>query len=208
MIVSDSQRLLFVHVQKTGGLTIQAALKAALPDAHQPEGLPDGRHATYQAALTAHPEWADYFSFGFVRNPWARLYSWHSMIMRRKAAAEAGNQTMARRLNNMEFWATVASELTAFESFVMRGPDMFERLRTPQLGYLTSDGRQVSFIGRVEHFDDDVDSAFRSAGLPTPEREQRNAGPPTDYRPHYTAEMRERVAELFAVDIETFGYRF
>ena len=208
MIVSASHRVLFVHVQKTGGLTVQAALKASLEDAVQPEGLPDGRHARLDAALTAHPEWAEYFTFGFVRNPWARMYSWHAMIMRRKAVAEAGNKAMARRVANMEFWATVAAEMTDFETFVMRGPDEFERLRTPQVDYLTAGDRRADLIGRTERLDDDLAAVFTRLGLEPPAREQRNAGPPTDYRPHYTSATRERVAELFAADVEAFGYEF
>jgi hypothetical protein len=208
MIVSDAESVLFVHVQKTGGLTVQAALKSALPDAREPEGLADGRHATLSSALDAHPEWREYFIFGFVRNPWARLYSWHAMIMRRKAAAESGNATMARRLSNMEFWSRVATEMTDFETFVNDGPEEFERLRTPQLHYLTAGERRADLMGRTESLADDLGRAFERLGLAAPPQEQRNAGPPTDYRPFYTPEMRDRVAELFADDIAEFGYRF
>jgi hypothetical protein len=51
VIVSDSARVLFVHVQKTGGLTVQDLLRQALPDAAPVQGLGGGRHARRGAAL-------------------------------------------------------------------------------------------------------------------------------------------------------------
>jgi len=35
-----------------------------------------------------------------------------------------------------------------------------------------------------------------------------NAGPPDDYRQHYTPAARDRVAALFAEDLKAFGYEF
>jgi hypothetical protein len=207
VIGSASHRLLFVHVQKTGGLTVEAMLTKAIPDA-EPIRVPGGRHAHYADALAARPDLADRWSFGFVRNPWARMYSWHAMVLRRKAAAESGNETMARRMKKMEFWHRVGTEFPEFEDFVLRGPDEIDRLRTPQLDYLRAGDREVDFIGRTESLDDDIATVFAHVGLPAPEAERRNAGPPTDYRQHYTDAMRDRVAEIFASDIERFDYRF
>ena len=76
MMASDEQRVLFVHVQKTGGQSVEHLLRRHVPDARKVTGLQGAKHATYAAALRAHPELADYWSFGFVRNPWARLWSW------------------------------------------------------------------------------------------------------------------------------------
>ncbi|HEU5038461.1 MAG TPA: sulfotransferase family 2 domain-containing protein [Nocardioides sp.] len=208
MIASATHRLLFVHVQKTGGLTIEALLTDALADAEAIRDLPDGRHARLADALAARPALASYWTFGFVRNPWARMHSWHAMILRRKAAAEGGNKVMARRMRNMDFWRRVGEDYTDFEAFVLRGPDEFPRLRTAQLDYLRTPDREADFIGRTERLGQDVAEVFARFGLPEPAIEHRNAGPPTDYRVHYTDAMRDRVAEIFAPDIERFGYEF
>ena len=42
VLVSPSHRLLFIHVQRTGGLTVRNALLAALPDAYEVTGPTDG----------------------------------------------------------------------------------------------------------------------------------------------------------------------
>ena len=208
VIASASHRLLFVHVQKTGGLTVEALLKEVLDDAEAIRDLPDGRHANLAEALAARPELATYWTFGFVRNPWARLHSWHAMILRRKAAAESGNRVMARRMRNLDFWRRVGEDYTDFEAFVLRGPDEFPRLRMPQLDYLRVPGREADHIGRTERLAEDLSTVFDHFRLPEPRIARRNAGPPTDYREHYTDAMRDKVAEIYAPDIERFRYEF
>ena len=156
MIVSDSARVLFVHVQKTGGLTVQELLREALPDAAPVQGLGGGRHARLGAALKARPELTDYFIFGFVRNPWARMYSWYSMVQRRRESVDQGNEYVAEKLGRNHFWAKVMTDFPDFESFVLEGPREVKRLRVPQVRYLRARGRRADFIGRTETLDADV----------------------------------------------------
>ena len=61
MIVSHEARALFVHVQKTGGSTLQTVLLDRLPGAENVAGLPGAKHAHLGAALEAHPELAAYW---------------------------------------------------------------------------------------------------------------------------------------------------
>lgn len=79
--VSDSAKLIFLHNHKTGGQSIAKALRQVLPDVRAervfmyptPPGL----------CLRQELKWAgyeDYRVFGFVRNPWDRLVSWHAML--------------------------------------------------------------------------------------------------------------------------------
>jgi len=209
VIVSDSARVLFVHVQKTGGLTVQELLGEALPDAVPVQGLGGGRHARLGAALKARPELSDYFIFGFVRNPWARMYSWYSMVQRRRESVAAGNEYVAEKLGRNHFWAKVMTDFPDFESFVLEGPREVKRLRVPQVRYLRARGRRADFIGRTESLDADVREAFARIGLPPPaETPHNNAGPPDDYRRHYTPTAQNTVADLFAQDIKAFGYEF
>ncbi len=209
MIVSHSARVLSVHVQKTGGSTVDRLLDERLPDAEPVRGLPDGRHARLGAALRAHPELTDYWIFGFVRNPWARLWSWHAMILRRGAAADAGNADVAAYIARTRFWGRVLEEYRDFESFVLEGTQELRRLGTPQLQYLRYQDREADFIGRTEQLDVDVRVVLDRLGLAAPaEIPRRNAGPSQDYREQYTPAMRRRVAEAFAPDIERFGYEF
>lgn len=201
--------MLFVHVQKTGGLTVEQMLRDALPDATPVRGLGGGRHARLGLALRKHPEFADYFVFGFVRNPWARMWSWYSMVQRRRETADAGNEWVAGKLEKNHFWATVINEVPDFETFVMAGPDKIKRLGIPQLHFLRSGDRRADLIGRTETLETDIRVVFERLGLPAPEAApHHNAGPPDDYRQHYTPRMRDRVGTVFADDVAAFEYEF
>jgi hypothetical protein len=206
-MVSDAHRVLFVHVQKTGGQSIEHLLRRHVPDVRKVPGLPGAKHATYADALAKHPELADYWSFGFVRNPWARMWSWYQMIERRRATAEDGNAWVATRIERNDFWSGVLEHCPDFESFVMEGTQLFARLRRPQIDYLRDGDRAVSFIGRTELLGRDVGPVGERLGF-TPDLDQRNAGGGGDFRGHYTPAMRDRIATLFELDLRTFGYAF
>lgn len=209
VIVSHERRVLFIHVQKTGGSTLDELLLARLPGAERVSGLAGGRHSTWTQAVQRMPEVAEYTTFGFVRNPWARLYSWHAMVMRRRENAEAGNDSLARRIERARFWGGVVERHDDFESFVMKAPDEFSRLRRPQIDYLTHRGREADFIGHTESYDDDLSRLANTLEFELPEQIRRvNRGPRTDYRAHFTDDMAARVAAVFRADVERFGYEF
>jgi len=209
MMVSHELRMLFVHVQKTGGSTIDRMLEEAIPDVDYLQGLRGGRHAWLGAALKEHPELSEYFVFGFVRNPWARMYSWYAMMKRAEADAAAGVPKAVKQVNKNRFWKRVLPNYPDFESFVLRGPDEQRELRKPQIDYLRTKGRRADFIGRQERFDEDLMKVWDRLGLAWPgESLNVNRGPSTDYRQHYSDEMRDKVAEVFAKDCKRFGYEF
>ncbi|WP_370250040.1 sulfotransferase family 2 domain-containing protein [Nocardioides sp.] len=204
MIVSEERRFLFVHVQKTGGSSVSRLLLEHVPDAQRlDEQVHGGKHALMRTALRTRPDLAGHFVFGFVRDPWARLWSWHQMVHRRE-------ERVPERLQHNPFWRAVARDYADFERFVLEGPDVFRRLRTPQLDYLRFQGRRADFIGRTESLAADLDTVRDRLGLPDGVAvEHRNsARAPSDHRAQYTPAMRDRVAEVYAVDIAAFGYRF
>ncbi|WP_426244339.1 sulfotransferase family 2 domain-containing protein [Nocardioides sp. LHG3406-4] len=207
MLVSDAHRFLFVHVQKTGGVTIDGLLRPQLPDARSLDGMT--RHARLEQILTAEPGLGDYWIAGVVRNPWARLLSWWSMVERFRDLAEQGAPKAQAFLSGKGFLAVVAREYADFESFVLRGTHERPRLQTPQVAYLTTQARRADFIGRQETFDADVATIVARLGLPpVPQVPRVNASAPRDHRDAYTPHMRDRVAEVFAADVEAFGYSF
>ncbi|WP_162794370.1 sulfotransferase family 2 domain-containing protein [Nocardioides houyundeii] len=207
MLVSDAHRFLFVHVQKTGGVSVEHLLRSHLPEVRGIDGLT--RHARLGQILAAEPDLVDYWTVGFVRNPWARLVSWYGMVQRFRRLAEQGRPKAQRFLAGEGFMARVARDYADFDAFVLRGPDDWPRLRTPQVAYLTAEGRTADFVGRTESFDADVRTVMVRLGLsdqaPIP---RDNAAPPRDYRRDYSPLTRDRVAEVFAADLRAFDYTF
>jgi Sulfotransferase family len=208
MRVSDKYRLLFVHVQKTGGNTVRGLLNESLPDARNPYAvLP--KHARLGGILKAEPGLADYYIFGFVRNPWARMVSWWSMIQDAKSRADAGHPGAAERLRTNRFMRVVASSYETFDDFVLRGPDDMPRLGTAQVRYLSTPWRRADFIGHTENLRDDVAEVFDRLDLPLCEVPRANASTPRGpYQDFYTDATRAKVETVFADDVTAFGYTF
>lgn len=205
MRVSDSQRLLFVHIPKTGGATIERVIDNNVDDVRFERPR---RHDTLSQILDLEPDLSTYWIFGFVRNPWARMVSWWAMIAEAKASAEAGDESNIRKFETYPVWKAVR-DYPDFETFVTRGPDEVERLRTSQVGFLSTPGRCADFIGKTENMVDDVNVLRKRLSLrPVKKLPHRHRGSHGPYRDYYTSRTRDRIAGLFKDDIDEFGYEF
>ena len=136
MLISDSRKVLFVHVPKTGGVSVEETVKEACPDARKAR-VPIGRHATLGKIIKHEPQVIDYWTFGFVRNPWARMVSWYSMISAwdRRHGPRSGKPQDVKH-NSMrdgnDMWRAAAA-YSGFDEFVMRGTEELPRVGTPQI---------------------------------------------------------------------------
>ena len=208
MLISDAHRFLFVHVQKTGGSTIDRRLQEVLTDHRHVDATGIDRHARLGHLLVAEAALASYWTVGFVRNPWSRMLSWHRMGVRFREAAEAGEAWALDELAVNEFMRALV-DYDDFETFVMKGPDEWGRLRTPQVKYLTSRTRRADYVGRQETLEADMRGIFARLDLPWEPLVSRNVDAERpDYREVYTDAMRDRVGEIFARDVQVFDYVF
>ena len=207
MLISDSHRFLFVHVQKTGGSTIDNNLSASLGDVRRIAEA--HRHAPLERLLQLEPGLADYWTAGFVRNPWARMLSWWRMVERFREGAERGVERYLDHLQRNRFVAGIVEQHPDFESFVLHATDQHPRLRKPQVEFMNADGRSADFVGRQETLEDDLRVIYDHLGLEWVELQSVNIDPGRpDYRDVYTPATRDRIAELFAADLAAYGYEF
>ncbi|QWF24306.1 sulfotransferase family protein [Nocardioides sp. LMS-CY] len=207
MVISDAHRFLFVHVQKTGGSTIDHRLGEVLPDARAVDGLK--RHATLGGILRAEPGLRSYWTVGFVRNPFARLVSWYRMVDRFRERAEREPDWADRFGRKSPFIRSVARDYADLETFVLTGSEERVQLRTPQLRYLSTRTRRADLIGRQETLEADVRAMFARLDLPWQGLESKNVDQDRpDYRELFTDQMRRRVEEVFAPDLAAFDYSF
>ncbi len=205
MLICDGPRFLFVHVQKTGGSSLAAALTSSLPHVRPFLGTHD--HASQARDALGDAFWS-YFRFAFVRNPWDRLVSWYSMIVQ---------QSRGRPRESLHrLWRYVLDTSSTFDEFVLRCTDTIDDVDGRksflynQLDYLSdAEGNLlVDFVGRYESLDADARQVFRRLGLPAAELPRLNRSRRADYRDYYTARTQDVVAERYRRDIEHFGYRF
>jgi len=212
MRVSDSAKVLFVHVQKTGGTTIDHVFDRRVADARRVfrGDTRLERHSTYRRILEVEPGLADYWSFGFVRNPWARMVSWYSMYEVMFARFRDGDPKIVRKFEEYPgMWLPFEPYSKSFEDFVLGAPTI-PRVGRTQVDTLTRpDGSLVDFVGRTEFFRRDLRTVRKRLGLKAPKRERkRNRSSHDHYSTYYTPRLRDHVAEVYAADVETFGYTF
>ena len=204
MRISDGKRFVFVHIPKTGGATMEKVLDRGIPDVRYEEPR---KHDTLAHILELEPQVVDYWIFGFVRNPWARMVSWWSMIHDAAGAADAGNEWKQYQVNKYPLWRAMRDY--TFEEFCTRGADEFERVRRPQLEFLTVPGRGPDFVGRTENIVDDVNKVRERLNLKVrPKLPHAHRGSHGPYRDYYTPALRDRVGQLFKADVDEFGYEF
>jgi hypothetical protein len=217
MLLSHKHRFLFVHIAKTGGTSVRAALQGLrwrdpwyLPvflcsrlshlSGHRiATKLP--RHAKVVAAKELLPReyFLELFKFAFVRNPWDLQVSSFHHIRRERPRYLGGHEAFADFLR----WKLDPSRPYQYHV------DTSIELQTDYLVDLQGE-LAVDFIGRYERLPEDFAVVCRRIGIRTsalPHR--RRAGDrEKDYRAYYTDETAGLVARHFARDIETLGYRF
>jgi hypothetical protein len=202
-VICHRRRLVFVHLRRTGGNSVEAALGGILlfdrwfrrTDVWD-NRLHRGRswrkwdrrghriHATAAEIRAFYPlEFDRCFRFAIVRNPWEQMASLYV------------------RLHPHD------RELTAFRDWLRQFS--LERGTVPQASLFDDDGRcLVDFIGRFEQLDDDFAAACDRAGLPRIALPHTNAGGRLDMTDIYDEPSMRIVERLYAADIERFGYTF
>jgi chondroitin 4-sulfotransferase 11 len=197
MVISDRAKCILVHIQKTGGASIESVLRDN--DSSIGSHLHQGQRHMFARdirMLVTAEVWNEYFKFAFVRNPWDRLVSWYHMCVQ----GEAQNK----------FAAYIKAHAPTFEDFVVKTTTgLAERTTYNQLDFVSDEHGKivVDFIGRYEALEQDfsvikVKLGIRS-DLPHVNRSEHG-----DYREYYTNVTRQIVAERFEKDIQFFGYAF
>ncbi|BCU07352.1 sulfotransferase family 2 domain-containing protein [Allochromatium tepidum] len=217
MLLSPKYRFLFVHIAKTGGTSVRAALEGLrwrdpwyypmflcsrfshLSGHRIAAKLP--RHAKVVAAKELLPkEYFDsLFKFAFVRNPWDLQVSSFHHIRRERPQYLGGHETFEDFLR----WKLDPERPYQYH---------IDTSITLQTDYLIDLGGTivVDFIGRYERLHDDFATVCERIGIRTPalphERQARDRK--RDYRSYYDDETAELVARRFARDIRMLDYRF
>jgi hypothetical protein len=190
-MISDQHRFIFVHINKTGGTSIE---KVFNPQADQ-EDVPHkhGSASFYQRKFPRH--FREYFKFSFVRNPWDWLVSRYHWSRDHQGLFNCDFRELLFRMKN-------GSPLCAAAPWM-------EKALAPQLDRLTVDGKlAMDFVGKFENLQGDFDRVCSILGIettPLPHVFQSRRG---TYAQYYDDETREIVERVYAADIAAFDYRF
>jgi len=217
MLLSIRYKFLFVHIAKTGGTSVRAALqplrwrdpwyyaqfvcsRLSHASGHR-IGSKFPRHARIIAAQEMLPEefFGELFKFAIVRNPWDLQVSSYHHIRRERPHLIA-------HLDNFDQF--IRWKLDPERPFQYHVDTSIQS----QLDYLVDlqDKLLVDFVGRYESLHDDFAHICNVLGLKKLQlphkREARDRN--KDYRSYYSDELAELVQDFFARDISVLGYRF
>jgi hypothetical protein len=217
MLLSPRYKFLFVHIAKTAGTSVRAALERVrrrdpyywlMFPCHRLShltghrlGTKFPRHAKAIAAKEMLPKefYDSLFKFAFVRNPWDLQVSSFHHIRRERPHYMQGRD---------DFESFLRWKLDPGRPYQYHIDTSIER----QSDYVIDlhGNLIVDFVGRYEWLQDDFAEVCRRIGIASPTLPHRRQATDRerDYRAYYSAATAELVAAHFQPDIERFGYRF
>lgn len=183
-MICHKHKLIFIHIPKTGGSSIEIAINPSVSLDESPQTLGTGntsfrgKHWNIDKCQQEYKEYFDsYFKFTFVRNPWDREVSrwkWFAVALKM-------NVSFKKHLKNMN----------NYREWIYR-----------------NDKYPFDFIGRFENLQEDFNIICDKIGIPKQKLPHSNKTKRKHYAEYYNDETREIVAEKYAKDIEHFGYKF
>ena len=183
-----SRGYLFVHINKTGGSSVHAAI-----------GFDRFRHYTVSELLSVidYADWLKLFTFTIVRNPWDRLVSLYHWRLQT-------NQTSLRKYP-ITFRDWIDECLRYQNPEYLDKPKMFQ----PQADWISIENKiMVNKIVKFESISETLPGILNDLGLrnkPFPHLKKTIRSP---YQGYYTAEGQELVQRYYWRDIEKFDYSF
>jgi len=198
-----NQKIVFIHIPSTGGSTIGYYLEdmGFVPQPFKNPYPINNQHLTYNELQRAvrktdadeAMDMEDYFTFTFVRNPYARVVAlWQS----RGEGADFKSWIMDAQKK-------LEDDLYAYDAHLR-----------PQADFISA---HVNRIGRTENLTGDFlsilsDMGFYKKELPDIPFDKQNATDPlkhnADYHKMYDDESREVALQLYYTDLSQFNYRF
>ena len=204
MILSHTHKVIFVHPGKTGGTSVERTLAPLLGLSFEETWCcsevlfgEDCKHvsASRLKQIVGDKIWSEYYSFGFVRNPFDRLLS--EWCMHEQANPDA---TWRNR-----YWAAYPT-FDAFLDGVVRGEVILDQ---DYQSWMFCDGQGnilVNSVGRFERLQDDFDQVCRAIGVPPASLGREAVTRHRPWREYYDEIRFQSVYRLCAGDCERFGY--
>lgn len=218
-MISHEHQCIFIHIPKTAGTSLEKALGHFK---ELKRGVQDHRPISAVEPVTVHElaqtffrgdvfllrrqlkkaiqdkrtrfdrDYKNYFKFTFVRNPWARVFSWYKNVMR--------DDVHKKRFN--------VHEKCTFKTFLHHHMDQFEL--NPQMFWILDKKNQnpMDFIGRFENLEKDFRFVAEKISLKDCSLPKLVVGSGDSYIDHYDAKMKDIVFRRYSEEIKMFHYEY
>jgi Sulfotransferase family len=187
-MIDPDRSLLFVHIARTGGTSIEAALVGT--DWWKID--PSTKHISASQARRLYGEqvWRTFTKFSVVRSPWDRIASMWSAGWWYENGTPFGGKKPA-----------------SLKDFIL-GLKPHPNEHYASLHYCEILDDEMDYILRFEHLRADFSSMFRVLGKPEIELPHLEASLRKHYRSYFDAETAALVANMFEDDIRRYQYAF
>ena len=206
MSIVGAQNLSFLHIPRTAGESINKWLREIEGEYIQKTGAREAintwaeveNHPRLSAFRADHPT---NYTFTIVRNPWDRAVSAYFNFI--QIATEEQRQA-AMAVNG---WTTVPT----FEQVISVGeglktPDWANEVYASQSSWIDD---SIDLVVKLENLEADIQPIRDLFGSATTAIPRENATTrDRDYRGYYNTNTQNIIAELFAEDIDRWGYTF
>lgn len=184
--INKKHRFLWFRVAKVGSSTIKVLLRE-----HQVDMpfMSDRFHFNKD-------KYKNYFKFAFVRNPWDRVVSCYF-------------QKVANKNPKWAFYYGSCFD-KGFDYFVhfIESKDLHTADRHIRLQTSLIPIEDVDFIGRLEHFNEDLTYVLGIIGIEESDIPKKNPSSHEHYSHYYNEKTKSIIAHKYAADIAAFGYEF
>lgn len=200
----DDTQSIFIHIPKTAGMAVAEGLYGGWETSVYPSSKMGHASLRKYQWVFSPSEFHDYFKFAFVRNPWDRVFSAYSYLVR----GGFNDEDM--------HWSETHIGNASFEEFVLKKiacePVIFDKVHfIPQYSFLisyTMRNYPLDFIGFFENLEQDFETLKARINPAAKLGWANRSTAPQSYRLHYNDEMRAVVGERYQKDIDLFGYNF
>lgn len=204
-MISHKHHCVFIHIPKTAGRTIKSLfdLPALGKDYTEPLNWIEDPFDHQPVTKYIGRDWFDdYYKFAVIRNPWERAVSAFYYL-------DEGGSNIYDQAFREEYLAKYEGRFDAFARDI--GSIVGQKFFKPQMHWVgRADEGQVlcDRLIRFENLAEEVTALSRKLNLPLPEVPHVYPGKHPPYQECYSPEARDAVAQVYATDIETFGYSF
>lgn len=194
-MISHKYKFIFIHIPKTGGLSVFNALMPFCDDDKFMRG-----HASQSDYLKI-SKLENYYQFSFVRNPFARLVSAYFFLKGGGHNNKHDKKIRDRlKLSGNNFRDFIRNDLGCLiEDRVVHF--------IPQLNFLNSDVSKVE-IFKIENINFNFKKVCDRIGISNQKILHLNKTKHFHYSEYYDFETKQIVAEKYAKDIDFLGYEF